>query len=41
MLKTPLFPFDEVEVAWLPLPVPVASELERVDPGVRGIAGLM
>jgi hypothetical protein len=41
VLKTPLFPLLEVDVAWLPLPVPVASDPERVDPGVRGMAGLM
>lgn len=41
MLKTPLFPLLEVEVAWLPLPVPEASDPARVDPGVRGMAGLM
>lgn len=41
VLKTPLFPEFEVEVAWLPLPVPVAAEPESVDPGVRGMAGSM
>lgn len=39
VLKTPLFPELEVEVASLPLPVPVAADPERVDPGVRGMAG--
>lgn len=41
VLKSPLFPEFEVEVAWLPVPVPVASDAARVDPGVRGMAGLI
>ena len=41
VLKTPLLPEFEVEVGPLPLPVPVVPESPRVEPGVRGMAGLM
>lgn len=40
VLKTPPS-VDEVDVAELPLPVPVAAEPARVCPGVRGMAGSM
>lgn len=41
VLKTPLFPELELEGGPLLVPVPLASDPERVDPGVRGMAGLM
>lgn len=41
-LNTLLFPLEaELEVAALPLPVPVAPDAPKMDPPWRGIAGLM